>query len=161
MLRKFLTFLTSASGPAASAQALYSLIPPAPTSRIGCWRQHFPKYDTIVGYSDLGHFFLRASTDNEYIVLYPFKKAAKSYGIFAATQDFEDSVLKEVGLSEYVLRSDHVSAIRNRLGLLEKEDIYIPHPYPFLGGSDKPETYAKGNVWVFMDIVARMQGLCG
>lgn len=162
MFRKFLTFLILASfGPAASAQALYSLISPVPASRIGCWEQHFSKYDTIVGYSNLGHFFLRASTDNEYIVLHPFKKAAKSYGTFPATSDFENSVLKDSGFSEYVLRPDHVSAIRKRLGLLRKEEIYIPQPYPFVGGSDKPETYGKGNVWIFMDIVAQMQGLCG
>ena len=144
----------------ASAHALYTLIPPTSSSEIGCWEAHFSRYDSIVGYSNLGHFFLRASANNEYIVLHPFKKAAKSYGVFPTVADFEKQVLKDAGFTEYVLRADHMFAIQRRLGALKKNEIYIPQPYPLIGGSDKPETYSKGNVWVFMDIVAQMQGIC-
>lgn len=161
MLHKIFSFLLSLSfGSTASAQALYTLIQPVPASKIGCWERHFSKYGTIIGYSNLGHFFLRASSDNEYIVLHPFKGAAKSYGKFPDISDFENRVLKDTGFADYVLRSEHVSIIRKRLGPLKNEEVYIPEPYPFIGGSDKPETYATGNVWVFMDIVAQMQGLC-
>lgn len=148
-------------GSAVSAQSLYVVISPVPASKIGCLAKHFQKYDSIVGYSSLGHFFLRASTDNEYIVLHPFKKAAKSYGVFPNTKTFENKILKDEGFAEYVLRPEHVRKIQERLGPLKKDEIFIPRPYPFLGGSDKPETYGKGNVWVFVDIVAQMQGLCG
>jgi hypothetical protein len=161
MIRIFFAFLLSITiGASASAQTWYTLISPKPASDIGCWEKKFPKFDTIIGYSNLGHFFMRASTNNEYMVIHPFKKAAKSYGVFKAVSDFENSVLKEAGFSEYVLRPEHVSTIRKRLGLLKKDEIYIPKPYPFLGGSDKPETYSKGDVWVFMDIVAQMHELC-
>lgn len=160
MLRKFFALFFSLSVGAASAQALYVLIAPTPATKIGCWAPHFQKYDTIIGYSSLGHFFLRASTDSEYIVLYPLRKAAKSYGLFKTVTAFENEVLKEPGFSSYVLRSDHVAAIRARVGSLKKEEVYIPRPYPFLGGSEKPETYNKGDVWVFMEIVAQLQGLC-
>lgn len=143
----------------AAAQAAYRLTGPLPAERLGFWAGQFPKYDTIAGYSSLGHFFLRASTDNEYIVLHPFKKAAKSYGTFADAGAFEAAVLKDAGFAEYILRPDHVARIGKRLGPLASEEIYIPEPYPFLGGGEEPESYAKGNVWVFMDIVAQMQGL--
>lgn len=32
----------------------------------------------------------------------------------------------------------------------------MPVPYPMLGGSGAPETYDKGNVWVFLDIVGQL-----
>lgn len=159
-LRALLTAMLAAISSSGYAQAVYVLTDPVPAAKIGCWARHFPKYDQIVGYSNLGHFFLRASKDNEYIVLHPFKKAAKSYGQHSSNAAFENEVLKDPGFADYVLRPDHVAAIRKRLGPLKAGEIYIPQPYPFIGGSDEPDTYAKGNVWVFADIVAQMQGLC-
>jgi len=146
---------------ASSAEALYFLVTPiSAANKIGCWASKFPKYDRIVGYSVLGHFFLRASSDNEYIVLHPFRKAAKSYGKFSSLKEFEDNVLKDEGFAGYVLRPAHVAEVRKIVGPLKANEIYIPNPYPFVGGSDAPETYSKGNVWVFMDIVAQFHGLC-
>jgi hypothetical protein len=162
MFSKYLTlFLTLFSFGSASAESLYVLIPPTSSSKIDCWAEHFQKFDTIVGYSNLGHFFLRASSDNQYIVLHPLKKAAKSYGVFESVLAFENTILKEPGFSIYVLRSEHIALIQKRIGPLKNDEVYIPVPYPFIGGSDKPETYSKGNVWVFMNIVSQMQGLCG
>jgi hypothetical protein len=34
----------------------------------------------------------------------------------------------------------------------------IATPYPFVGGTEAPETYDIGDVWVFLDIVAQFQG---
>jgi hypothetical protein len=152
--------LSLAADFAAAEQPLYVLTSPTPSEEIGCWADHFAKYDTIVGYSVLGHFFLRSSKDNEYAVLHPFKKAAKSYGVFPNAFAFEKAVLRNAGFAEQVLRPDHVAAVRQVVGPIKKNEVFIPMPYPFIGGSDKPETYGKGDVWVFMDIVAQMQGLC-
>jgi len=71
-----------------------------------------------------------------------------------------DDVLDEPGFQDYVLRPDHVAKLRKRLGALKPDEIYIPEPYPFLGGSEEPATYSRGNVWVFLDIVAQMLGVC-
>jgi len=92
-------------------------------------------------------------------VLHPFKGAAKSYGKHATIADFEQQVLREPGFESYVLRPAHIQVLAKRLGPLKDEEIYIPTPYPFLGGSDAPETYDKGNLWVFTHIVAQMGGL--
>jgi hypothetical protein len=160
--KQLMAFLCSIVGTtSASADELYFLTPPASAQKISCWASHFPKYDTIIGYSVLGHFFLRASADNEYIVLHPFKKAAKSYGEFASAMAFESKVLKDDGFAAYVLRPSHVAEIKKTVGSLSEGEVYIPEPYPFLGGSDRPETYSKGNVWVFMNIVGQFHGLCG
>lgn len=146
-------------GHAPSAIDAYRVIAPRSSQAIGPWAKAFPDYPEIVGYSYLGHFFLRDPGSNDYIVLHPFKWAARSYGSHASVEDFERDVLKEPGFSLYVLRSDHVAEIHRRLGDPAEDEIYIPEPYPFLGGTEAPETYATGNVWVFMDIVAQMGGL--
>ncbi len=138
---------------------LYILTPPMPTSEIGGWAAHFAKYDQIAGYSIFGHFFLRSEADNDYLVLHPFKKAAKSYGSFPNVVAFEEAILKDPGFSAYVLRPSHAAAVTQLLGPLDEGEIYIPAPYPFQGGTEAPDSYSKGNVWVFMDIVAQMHGL--
>ncbi len=161
MIRKFLTIIASIISFGVSAQGPYVLTKPMPAERIGCWANSFSDYDEIVGYSNLGHFFLRSKKSNEYIVLHPFKKSAKSYGVFKDVQAFKKSILDDEGFSEYVLRPSHVAEISKRIGALKNNEIYIPAPYPFMGGSESPATYKKGDVWVFMDIVAQMQGICG
>jgi hypothetical protein len=138
---------------------LYRLIPPRASDAIGRWAKGFPDYPEIVGYSLLGHCFLRDPATDDYIVLHPFQWAAKSYGSHASVEAFERDVLQEPGFAQFVLRAEHVAAIHRRLAVPGDDAIYIPEPYPFLGGSEAPETYAIGNVWVFMDIVAQMGGL--
>jgi len=137
----------------------YHLISPQPSEVLGPWAPHFAKFSEVVGYSCLGQFFLRDPSSNEYIVLHPFKRAAKSYGAHNSVGDFEATVLKDAGFAEYVLRPAHVEAIAKRLGGLAPDEIYIPTPYPFLGGREAPETYAKGDALVFASIVGQMHGL--
>jgi hypothetical protein len=142
-----------------SQPALYRLIAPRSSEVLGPWATQFPAFDEVVGHSSLGHFFLRNSGTQEYAVLHPFKRAIKSYGSFASVDEFEKATLKEVGFREFVFAPTHVEAIAKRLGQLEQDQIYIPQPYPFIGGSCEPSTYDKGDVWVFASIVAQMQGL--
>jgi hypothetical protein len=137
----------------------YQLIEPQSSDSLGPWAQHFPRFSEVVGYSALGHFFLRNPGTNEYIVLHPFKRAAKSYGVHATIDGFESAVLRDASFAEYVLRPEHVETLSKRLGPLESDQIYIPTPYPFLGGSDAPDTYDKGDVWVFANLVGQMHGL--
>lgn len=136
--------------------ALYRLIDPASQDVLGPWAAQFPRYTHVIGYSSLGHVFLLDPAALDYAVLHPFKGAAKSYGRHASIAAFEKAVLREPGFEAHVLRPEHVQAIANRLGLLSGDEIYIPQPYPFLGGSEAPETYAKGGIWVFLHVVADM-----
>lgn len=160
MIAKITALLASLISVGACAQGPYVLTLPLPAKRLGCWTSHFPEHNEIVGYSSLGHFFLRSKASKDYIVLHPYRKAAKSYGAFDSVRAFQKAVLDDEGFSAYVLRPDHVAEISRRLGALKKDEVYIPAPYPFLGGSEQPDSYDKGNVWMFMDVVAQMQGLC-
>lgn len=56
--------------------AAYQLITPASSQQfMPCWAQHYPQYNQVVGYSALGHVFLRANQSKQYIVLHPYKGA--------------------------------------------------------------------------------------
>lgn len=155
-----LAALGIAVSPAAGAGQGYRLIEPrSADAAIPRWTPHFPEFDTVVGYSDLGHVFLRNSRSREYLVLHPYLKGGKNYGVFADLPEFEETLLKEPGFAGYVLGIDHVEAIRRLQGPLGADEVYIAKPYPFLGGSEEPETYGKGDVWVFLEIVAQAHGL--
>jgi hypothetical protein len=131
---------------------------PRAKAALGCWEPQIPAFTHIVGYSHLGHFFLTNEEAGEYAVMYPFRQAYKSYGSFPTLAVFEDAVLKDPGFSEYVLRPTHQANICKVLGPLEGEEIYIPQPYPFLGGDEDPSSYVKGDFWVFAELVGMSHG---
>ncbi len=139
--------------------SLYKLIAPVSEDVLGPWAGHFAGYSEVIGYSSLGHAFLRNPEESTYAVLHPFKGGIKSYGEFGSISEFESGVLKEPGFEGYVLRASHVEQIAKRLGKLKDGEVYIPQPYTMLGGSETPETYTKGNVFVFLHIVGQMGGL--
>lgn len=135
----------------------YVLLPePLPTSALGCWEPELPAFTHVVGFSGLGHFFLSNRESGEFGVCHPFRKAFKNYGTFGSVAEFEARILKDEGFAEHVLRPGHQAAIARRLGPLAPGEVYIPQPYPFLGGSEEVDTYAKGDFWAFAELV----GLC-
>lgn len=122
------------------------------------WAGQFPQFEAVVGYSELGHVFL-AESGGEFAVLHPFTASAKSYGRFPSIEEFADTVLRDPDFAGYVLLPEHVAEVGALLGPLGDNQVYIPQPYPFLGGSMEPSTYAIGDVWTFLDLVAQMQGI--
>lgn len=138
----------------------YRLLPEfEPVSILGCWKPNVAPFTHVVGYSNLGHFFLLNVANDEFAVLYPFRQAYKNYGKFTSIDEFESAILKDQGFSEYVLQPRHQAAIESVAGKLGESEVYIPQPYPFLGGSEEPNTYGKGNVWVFAELVGMCHGL--
>jgi len=156
----FITLLIYNLSVCASA---YRIIEPVSAKEnMACWASSnlFSDYTEIVGYSDLGHVFMRSPDTSKYIVLHPFKNGAKLYGEFISIQDFEEKILKEWSFEEFVLNLDHVSKIKERLGALGEEEVYTPAPYSFLGGDESIESYSKGNIWVMLSIVGQFHGVC-
>ncbi|BFM22419.1 T6SS immunity protein Tdi1 domain-containing protein [Gilvimarinus japonicus] len=139
----------------------YELIEPVATEdNMPCWSNSFPEYTEIIGYSSLGHVFMRSAEQSDYVVLHPFNAAAKSYGVFASVKAFEEKILREESFELFVLRSDHVNEVAEKLGPLQKEEVYIPTPYPFLGGDEAVDSYSKGNIWIMLDIVGQFHDVC-
>lgn len=131
---------------------------PVPTSALGCWEAELPAFTHVVGFSRLGHFFVCNEESGEFGVCHPFRQAYKNYGAFGSVTEFEARILKDEGFAEHVLRPAHQAAIGKLLGPLAPEEIYIPEPYPFLGGNEEVDTYAKGNFWVFAELVGMSHG---
>ena len=73
--------------------------------------------------------------------------------------DFEKQVLKDPGFVDGILRPNDLAALATRVGALGEQDVYFPVPYPCIGGSGALETYDKGNVWVFMELLGRTMGV--
>ncbi len=138
---------------------LYKLITPVNTGIPGCWEGNTNHYDEVLGYSVLGHVFLRSPKTNEYAVMHPFKQAMKQYGSFESTKDFQENILEDEEFIGYALEPGHVHKIIEHAGPLNDEEVYYPCPYPMVGGSCEPHTYSKGNVWVFLELVGQTHGI--
>ena len=138
---------------------MYELISPKTIDYLGCWEGNTNQFNEIVGYSYLGHIFLHSTETNEYSVLHPFKRALKNYGEFESLNAFESQILKDEGFIEYVLEPAHLEAVTKFVGPLENEEVYYPCPYPMVGGSCEANTYSKGNVWVFAELVGQTHGI--
>ena len=134
----------------------YKVIEPIRSNVIGHWIKDYPLYEQIVGYSSLGHIFLFNPSQSDYAVFYPFKAAAKSYGTFNSISEFEKEVLQDEGFSLFVLNADHVQEISKAIGTLNENEVYIPKPYPFLGGDEGVGSYEKGNIWTMLDVVSQL-----
>jgi len=134
----------------------YKIIEPVSSDAIGHWVKDYPRYENIIGYSSLGLIFLFSPSQSDYIVYYPFSAAAKSYGTFDSISEFEKEILQDEDFSEYVLKPDHVQKLMKAVGSLSEDEVYIPQPYPFLGGNESIDSYDKGNIWVMLDLVSQL-----
>ena len=151
--------LSATSGANAEQLALYHLIKPRPAKEAAPrWAAQFAGFDQEVGYSVLGHLFMHNTQSGAYAVIYPYQAGGKNYGAFKDVGDFERKILKEDYFDKVILMRPHVEKIRQLKGPLKPGQVYIAKPYPFLGGSEAPETYGQGDVWVFLDIVAQAHG---
>jgi hypothetical protein len=141
-----------------SSTAGYRLLEiPVPVDELDGWNPLQAEFTDVVVFSGLGHLFLVNSGTDEYAVHLPLLNAYKSYGSFDSLGAFEKSILIDPIFAELVLRVDLQREIEKLLGSLEEDQVYIPTPYPFLGGDDNdPTAYNKGDVWVFLSIVHQM-----
>ncbi len=137
---------------------LYKVIEPKSMDSLGCWEQHIPNYDQVIGYSVLGHIFIFNTETNEYAVVHPYQKSMKQYGSFESFAAFETQIIQDPEFVDYVFRPEHSQDVQAFVGPLENEEVYYPCPYTFIGGSGEVSTYSKGNVWVFMEVVGQTHG---
>jgi hypothetical protein len=95
----------------------------------------------------------------EWGILYPLQNGGfKSYGTMSAVA-FRIAVLDDKGYRDYALPGSTLAAVAEVAGELEPGQVYIPVPYPFLGGSRHPSTFTRGEYRVFLAIVGQALGL--
>ena len=130
------------------------LIEPRPIEVTGNFAPHLRSFDEVFAHTPLGHLFVR-SASGETAVVVPFESNFYDLGKFASASEFREKAINDDKLlPDASIRMADVEKMRNRLGNLGNEEIYIPKPYPFLGGSCAPETYDKGSLWPFIAIVS-------
>ncbi|WP_180913427.1 T6SS immunity protein Tdi1 domain-containing protein [Vibrio parahaemolyticus] len=118
------------------------------------WADITGDFDQIKGYSDLGDVFLINSVTGEVGILLTMENSFHPMGI-NEWEKFEDQVLTNSKFQEDVLHKSFIKRVKEVCGVLEKEQVYIATPYPCVGGSGAPDTYKKGNVWVYLSISAQ------
>lgn len=129
---------------------------PAPTAEaLSAWPRLHDPFPHVVGFSRLGHVFLQNPETGQFAVLYPLEGGMKAYDA-ADMDEFRATVLDDPGFQQYILPSSLMAAVVERLGPIAPNEVYMPVPYPMLGGSGAPETYDKGDVWVFLEIVGQI-----
>ena len=79
---------------------------------------------------------------------------------FVGGDSFRTGFLTDPGIIAHLGRPDDIAVLEKRLGKLGPDEVFIPCPYPFLGGKTRDlESYQKVNVWTFVDLVDQMQGI--
>jgi hypothetical protein len=129
---------------------------PAPTAEMmPTWPRLHQPYPLLHGFSRLGHVFLSDDNQQQFCAVYPLEGGSKGYAA-ASLAEFRRTVTDDPGFQAWIFPSGLVSSVVERLGPIGPEEVYMPVPYPMLGGSGAPETYSKGDVWVFLEIVGQL-----
>ena len=69
--------------------------------------------------------------------------------------EFFEKVMNHAGFQEDVVHASFLEKVQAHCGELAEDQVYIATPYPCVGGSGAPETYQKGDVWVYLSISAQ------
>ena len=138
--------------------AVFLFDQPEPASVLGCWESVVRGFRSVVGHTAWGDFFLRNPDTGQFAVLYAFDPELVPLS-FVELELFVSGYLAAPQVQDHLIRPERLAAVEARLGPLKPSEVFIPEPYPFLGGGCEPESYAKGSVWTFIDLVGQMQGV--
>jgi hypothetical protein len=133
------------------------LITPRDVSALGCWEGVTGEFNQVVGYTFFGDFFLRDPVSGDYALLFTLQPELMPMA-FSDVAGFK-SFLSDAGIGEHLLKTARLSDLIKLLGPPGQDQIYVPEPYPFLGGDESLQSYALRDVWVFASLVGRLQGI--
>ncbi|WP_051215104.1 DUF1851 domain-containing protein [Granulicoccus phenolivorans] len=121
------------------------------------WPRTHAAFPWVVGYSRFGDFFLQNPDAGKFLVVYPMRGGgSKGYDARDLTE-FRETVLDTFDFHLFAFPTmAFVQEVIARVGPIPEQAVYIPTPYPMLGGSGEPSTYSAGDVWVFLDIVGQL-----
>ncbi len=134
----------------------FYLIEETSVSDLGCWSSYTKNFDAVIGYTSFGDFFLQDKSTGQIAILYtidPELAPTKFYTI----DGFVNELLPHQEIEPHLIRHKDIEQLISMIGPLDTNEVYIPNPYPFLGGSGELDTYSKGNIWVYADLVGQSQ----
>ncbi|GHB62458.1 hypothetical protein GCM10008107_09420 [Psychrosphaera saromensis] len=115
------------------------------------WASITGDFDQIKAYTDLGDVFLVNSQTNEIGLLMTMANNFHEMG-FTDWNEFQEVVMSNPNFQEDVVQKSFIYKVKEHCGELGDYEVYIPTPYPCLGGSGEPETHKKGDLWVYLAI---------
>ena len=118
------------------------------------WTSKVGRFCRIRAYSALGTLFLQDPDSSEVSVLLPLENELIDMQYFSWTE-FVREVLTSEPFQRDALYSDKIRQLESMFGPLAESQIFIPEPYPFLGGSGELDTYTKGDLSVFLSIAGQ------
>ena len=125
---------------------------------LGCWSGVLKDFTQIIGYTNFGNLFLKKPQNDQIAILYTIEPEVVPTN-FNNINDLLNELLKDKDIESELIRSDDTAILIQRLGSLKDDEVFIPEPYPFLGGSGELSTYTKGNVWAYVELVGLSQGV--
>jgi hypothetical protein len=140
---------------------MYRILPtPEPVaSFMPIWALSVEPYTEVIGYSYFGLIFLREPTTSKIGILQPLRGGLSRLGPYPCVESFRTELLEAPGVINDFLRPHDLKVLAEQVGELADNEIYIPVPYPFIGGSGDLSTYETGDVRVFLDIVGQWWGI--
>ena len=140
------------------SELFHFLDPMRDVSELGPWASITNSFSRVAGYTSFGDFILVDPITREYAILLTMTAELESTG-FDDLAEFKSVLLSNANIIAQVGKPALVAQLEKLLGPLNVDEVYFPVPYPFLGGTGNPETFDKGNVWVFANLVGQSQGL--
>ncbi|HWE97871.1 MAG TPA: T6SS immunity protein Tdi1 domain-containing protein [Tepidisphaeraceae bacterium] len=132
--------------------------PPRALEALGSWGKFVGRFSRVIGYSAFGDFILVDPESGEHAILLTMSAELEPTG-YVHTDEFTSVFMANPGIIEQIGKPALLAELEHRLGPLASEEVYFPVPYPFLGGSGTPETFDRGNVWTFAELVGQSHGL--
>lgn len=128
---------------------------PKPSQLLGGWQSIVGEFDLIKAYSALGDVFLQNSTTGEVGVL-----LTMAYGFHPMESydwdSFREEVMENPNFQEDVMSKSMIDAVQKLCGPLGSDEVYVPTPYPAMGGSGAADTHKIGDLWVYLDVSSQM-----
>lgn len=130
----------------------------AVSQAMGRWANFVGEFDEVFGYGYLGDVFLRNAASGQCAVLFTVNPEIVALGMNSITA-FIDSFLAHPETRRLILKEEKVAEIESRLGSLDDGEIFIPVPFPFMGGDSSVASYKKGNFFTYMELVGELQDI--
>ncbi len=126
--------------------------------KLGCWSEVVGKFENVFGYTLFGNFFLQDSNTGQVAILYTIEPELVPTNYYSV-DSFVKELLPNEEIAPHLIRPKDLDILNKIIGPLGEYEVYIPEPYPFCGGDGSLESFNKGNVWVYADLVGQAQGI--
>ena len=131
---------------------------PENCEKLGCWHSVVGDFNIVFGFTFFGDFFLQNAESGQIAILYTIAPELIPTK-FNTVASFVDELLSDTEVETELVRPQDIEKLIKLIGPLKESEVYIPVPYPFLGGDNSLESYAKGSAWVYADLVGQAQGV--